>query len=283
MKYLMNIICRELGEKMKNKMYTFLFKKNIFFTLMYAISIILILLAYMLLFPSVSQGSAYGDLLKAMPQDMLEAIGMVGDITNLNDYLNMNFYNSIYIYILAAFVIVLSSKLVSKPLDDTSLVYYINSPVSRVKYMLTNIGIIMTLMVLIFLSSILGVAIGKIFLDSSTTVDWNYLFATNLVLTVIFIFFSSVSLLICALVNTNSEALVYATTFILGEYVIDMLCKVSEKVEKMKYLTVFTIYDVEGIELGEEWIIVSTLVLLAISALIFVLATVIFKKRDLHI
>lgn len=268
---------------MKNRMYTFSMKKNFFYDAMFAISIILIVVAYAVLFPSVSKGSAYGDLLKTMPQDMLEAIGMVGDITNLNDYLNMNFYNSIYIYILAAFVIVLVSKLISKPLDDTSLVYYLNSPVSRIKYMKTNIFIAITSMIIIFMSSVLGVGVGKIFLGSYYKIDWKYLIATNIVLTVIFMFFISICFLVCSIVNTNSEALVYSTTFILAEYIIDMLCKVSDKLKNIKYLTVFTIYDIDGIESGDSWVIIAVVALLVVSGIIFALSTIIFNKKDLYI
>jgi ABC-2 type transport system permease protein len=258
-------------------------KKNIFYTMMFAISIIGTIIAFILLFPSISEGRAYGDLLETMPQDMLAAIGMVGDITNLNDYLNMNFYNSIYIYILAAFVIVLVSRLIAKPLDDTSLVYYLNSPISRVKFMLVNIGVVFSAMVAIFVSSIIGVLAGKLFIDSSTKIDWKYLFETNLVLIVIFLFFASVCFFICSLVNKNNEALVYSATIVLVEYLIDMLCKVSDKLEKIKCLTVFSIYNVDAIEAGKGWVSFGCVMLALVSLAFFAISTVIFKKKDLYI
>ena len=82
------------------------------------------------IYPAINKNGGYSDFLKEMPQDMLTAIGMQGNLNNLNEYLNMNFYNSIYMYILMVFVVVMSARLSAKLLGDTSLAYFLNSSIS---------------------------------------------------------------------------------------------------------------------------------------------------------
>ncbi len=72
-------------------------KKSLNFLLGLAVCVIGLVLCLSALFPSMTSGNSYTDLLKTLPSGMLNAIGMKGSVSNFNDYLNMNFYNSIYL------------------------------------------------------------------------------------------------------------------------------------------------------------------------------------------
>ena len=62
-------------------------------------TVICIVICIIAMFPSVQANNSYADLLNSMPQGMLDALGMNGEMSDLNDFLNVNFYNSLYLYI----------------------------------------------------------------------------------------------------------------------------------------------------------------------------------------
>ena len=258
-------------------------KKSTTFLSIIIICVIATIVSLIVLFPSISSGGSYADLLRSLPQGMLSAIGMNGNVGNFNDYLNMNFYNSIYLYILMTYVIVFTAKLIAKPIEDTSLVYYLNSPVSRKEFIYSQVLVFITGLIAICVTSIIVSVIFKEIFVGNTAFNISEFVKGNLAIGCIFLFLGSLSILISAMARTNSEAITYSSTIIIAEYIFDMLVKVSGSVNWMKYITVFTFYNTKKIAEDATYFYVGCGALIAASIVLIVASAEFFKKRDLYL
>ena len=63
---------------------------------LYLSSIIIYMIGLFLVFPSVSKSSGISDLMKSLPPGLMKSLGIEGNMANLNDYLNINFFNSLF-------------------------------------------------------------------------------------------------------------------------------------------------------------------------------------------
>lgn len=268
---------------MNKTIYSSSMKKSTVFLSSIIICVVGLIVCFIILFPSISSGNSYADFLKSLPQGMLSAIGMNGDISNLNEYLNMNFYNSIYLYILMTYVIVTAANLIAKPIEDTSLVYYLNSPVSRKTFLYSQAFVFITGMLAVCASSIIFTIISKWIFAGSYAFNIADFIKDNAALGCIFLFLGSISILFCSISKKSSQAIAYGSTIIIGEYILDMLVKISPKVDWMRYTTVFTFYNTDKIKGNLSYFYSTCGILLVFSAAIILISAELFKKRDLYL
>ncbi|MDE6944344.1 MAG: hypothetical protein K2P66_07950 [Lachnospiraceae bacterium] len=66
-------------------------------------------------------------------------------------------------------------------------------------------------------------------------------------------------------------------------YILQMLANVGEKADAIKYFTLFTLFDAEGIVAGESGAIMGTLALLIGGVILYLAGISAFCKKDLHI
>lgn len=236
----------------------------------------------MLIFPSMTKDNTYADLLSTLPKSVLDGFGVVGDINNLNDYMNMNFYNSIYLYVLLAFVLIVTTKLVSKLIGDTSLVYYLNSPISRKTFFMTQFYVFITGLVVMTVTSIIaGIATYYISL-SNYDFDIGLFIKNNLIIMVVFLLLGSICMAICSFCNSNSTALAYAGGIMVLEYILFMIKDMSEEMETARYFTIFTIYNTDKIP-ENSYFFLSLFACILISLAIILTSGEYFKRRDLYL
>lgn len=258
-------------------------KTSSLFISIIAVIVIGTIVSLVALYPSMTKDNSYAELLQVMPQEMLDAIGMTGDVTNLNDYLNMNFYNSVYLYVLMTFTIVFIAKLVAKPMGDTSLVYYLNSSISRMKFLGSQMITFILSLILIFIFSILSGFLSKYFIISDVNFEYSNFLKMNTTIILIFFLLGSVCFLINTFVNNNSEALAYTGLLIGIEYILDVFQKISSQLENLKYFTIFSVYNTDKIYHDDTFFISSSLIMVAVGIIFFILSFIQFNRRDLYL
>lgn len=259
------------------------FKTSMVFIGTILLCVVLSIICLVAIYPSINSGNAYADLLNSMPKELLSGLGMSGDVSNFNDYLNMNFYNSIYLYIMITFVVCLSSKLVAKPLGDTSLVYFLNSPVSRKKFLVSQMVVFNVSLFIIFVSSVVfGIISKAIFVDSKAFNVGDFV-KCNVGLIVIFLLLGAICFLISTVSNNGSQATTYAATVVIVEYILDMFAKITSKLEVLKSFTIFTVYDTEKISDSTSYVAVSCIIMVVISIILYIASAEYFKRRDLYL
>lgn len=235
------------------------------------------------LYPSMTKDNSYAKLLETMPKEMLDAIGMTGDVANLNDFLNMNFYNSVYLYALMAFTIVFIAKLVAKPMGDTSLVYYLNSSISRTQFLQSQIVTFNIGLVFMFIASIGSGILSKWIFVRDADFDFSNFIKVNITIIMIFFLLGSICFFINTLVNNNSEALAYTGLLIGLEYLVDVFQKISSQLDALKYFTIFSTYNTDKIYNDSTFFILSILIMFAVGIVFYIISHFYFKRRDLFL
>ncbi len=241
------------------------------------------IVSIMWIFPNMVKDNTFADLLSTLPQKMRDSLGLVGDVNKLTEYLNMNYYNAIYLYIMIAFNLVIITKLISKPVGDTSLVYYLNSPVSRRTFFLSQTVVYVIGLVIMTLSSILAGIVTHWVLLNEYEFEAACFIRNNIIIGLLFLLLGSICLMVCSICNSNAEALAFCSGIMVVEYIMFMLKNMDEKLEKLKYFTVFSLYDTEKIEADPCFFAVCTSACLIISIVVGFVASEYFKRKDLYL
>lgn len=93
-------------------------------------------------YPSISNNKPINDLLKQMPPAMLKAFGLEKGVQSFSDYMAAEFFNLIWLILMAIFTVSLAMKLVSQMVDRGSMAFLLASPLSRGKIILTQTAVL---------------------------------------------------------------------------------------------------------------------------------------------
>lgn len=119
----------------------------------------IVMFAYML----ISGNEVLNEIIKSLPQSVLENLGIEEGFNNTNDFFKSDYFNSSYVFLLTVTIIVLVRRLFGKPLEDTSLSFFLNSQVSRVTFLKSQIVVQNSIISFLgFVSILVGVTLGSI-------------------------------------------------------------------------------------------------------------------------
>ena len=250
---------------------------------LYLSSIIIYMIGLFLVFPSVSKSSGISDLMKSLPPGLMKSLGIEGNMANLNDYLNINFFNSLFLYILMAYCIMTTIKLVTRPLDRTSLVYYLSSPVSKSKVLFTQFMVFFQGLLLISLVTVLSGILGAKLLLGKHTFDVKVFSLINLNIFFIFLLIGAICFFFATVANTESLAMSVSAGVVIGDYAIDITKKLSTELDWLRYVDIFELYQPEKITKGTFPLFSTSLLLLIVSGILCLVSIWIFKNKDLNL
>jgi ABC-2 type transport system permease protein len=103
----------------------------------------------------------------------------------------------------------------------------------------------------------------------------------NVSVFLLFFAVGGISFLVSSLSNDEKKALGISGFITFGFFSLDLLSKLSEKIDWMRNITIFSLYRPGEIVNGNVNLVVSTIILSAIGLVSFSLAIVLFRKRDL--
>lgn len=218
---------------------------------------------------------------EAMPE-LMAAVGMKAGAANLLGFMISYLYGFILLVFPMVFSILRSSALVAKYVEQGSMAALIGAPIKRYTIAFTQMcSLIVDLLFLVIYVTVLELAAshwmfpGELSVASLLTVNTGLLFLQ--------LFIGSVSFFAsCAASSVKSSALFGAGIPVLM-YIFQMIAGVGGEGEKMKYFTVFTLFDPSGLAAGEMVALCKTIVLLLGAIVLYVAAIVTFCKKDFHI
>lgn len=256
---------------------------NILTYVIFAICSAGLIVSVMWIYPNMIKDNTFADLLAALPKEMLDSFGLVGDVNKLTDFLYMNYYNALYLYIMIVFNLIIITRLISKPVSDTSLVYYLSSPVARKTFFVSQAIVYVIGIIFMTVSSVLVGMLTHWALLKDYEFDIASFVKINIVICVLFLLLGSICLLICSKCNNNSSALGYCSGIMVIQYLLYMLKNMNIKFENLKYFTVFSMYDTDKIQADSHFFVGCTLVCLIVSIVLVSIAAENFKRRDLYL
>src|SRR5690625_1581426 len=238
------------------------------------------------IFPMISDNiEKIEDVMNIVPEALLRALDMES-ISSYEQFISAEYYGLFYLFILSAFVIIISINLLAKLVDRGSMAYLLSIFVLYVLIVLilifVSIIVFFSCLFIVHLITFLaGFIVANLSIDSANTIAFLEFFQINFVGFLLFVAIGSYSLLISALFNDerNAFALALGITFIF--YALDMVGKIVIELDWLRNISLFSLYEPRQIASGDANILFSSLIFIAISVTGYTLAIIIFNKRNL--
>ncbi|OZT13835.1 hypothetical protein CHN50_04525 [Priestia aryabhattai] len=266
---------------MNGPLLTTMLKSHAKSILSYTLGSTFYLLLIIYIYPSISQVEGLNDLIKSMPESLLKTFGIENGLSSLSDFIAGEYYGLLLLVLLSIFCILTSASLIAKLVDNGSMAYLLSTPASRMTVVLTQavVGVI-GLFIIIFITTACGIIVTKFFTSISDFDMWGFV-KMNIVVFLLFFFISSYCFLCSSVCNDSKKAWSIPTAITLLFYGIDLIGKLSDKLESLRYASIFYYFNPIEIGRGHEDIFVTCLLFGIAGVLLYTISAFLFSKRDL--
>lgn len=222
---------------------------------------------------------ALTSMLKLLPENLMKAMGFSNLVTDLTGYLASYLYGLLMLGFPMVYCIILGNRLVAKMVDNSSMVYLLSTPNSRVKIILTQGVYALTSVALLFASLFgMGVLICAIMfpgtLDVRAFLSLNFTtMLVNMVVMMISFFFS-------CLFNETKLSLTSGAGIPIIFLLMNMLGGASANAEILKKLSFYGFYDPVKL-VHDGGILGINLIYIGLIAILFLSGIMIFNKKRL--
>ncbi|MGG1684258.1 ABC transporter permease subunit [Pseudalkalibacillus sp. NRS-1564] len=247
----------------------------------YAIGSALYLLLIIGIYPSIADAPGLNELMESMPESFLAAFGMEGGFQHVSDFIAGEYYGLLYIVILSIFCLMTASQLMARHIERGSMAYILATPNSRKKIAFTQSLVLLTGLLIIGLTTALAGVIGTEILIDDKPFEAMTFMKVNLVGILLFYVISAYSFLFSSLLNDERQALGLSGLLTIVFYGMDLIGKMSDQLDWMVNLSLFSTFRPVEIARGSVEIWPSMTFLLLLGTVLYALAIMIFAKRDL--
>ena len=268
---------------MNGKLYSSMLKANARLMSSFSIGSALYLWLMIWIYPSLAGAKGFNEILKQMPQNLLNAFGLSKGIQDLVGFMSGEFYGLLFLIILSIYSIMISTQLIVRLVDRGSMAFLLSSPTSRVKIALTQAVVVITGLVMITIFTILGGFSGTAWLVDNINLNTKHFIELNVMGFLLFFVISGYSFLFSCLFNDEKRALSTSATVTLLFYVLDLIGKMSDKLDYIRNFSIFSLFKAQDIAYGTEHLLYKGIGLGVGGVVLFVFAIIIFRNRDLSI
>ena len=222
------------------------------------------------------------DRFAAVMPELMAAVGMSPGALSLLGFMVSYLYGFILLIFPMLFCILRGNGLIAKYIDKGSMVSLVAAPVKRSTVAFTQMAVLVSGVVLlvIYSTALEAVCAGLIFPGE---LDMAELLALNGGLLCLQLFIGSICFLASCLFSDTRYSVGFGAGIPVVMYVLQMLANVGGKAEKAKYFTFFTLFDPSGILAKDSGAVMGIAVLLLGAIAMYLLAIVVFSRKDLHI
>lgn len=221
-------------------------------------------------------------MMEFMPEGMMKAMGFDDLGGNLTEYLGGYLYGFIFILFPLIFTVIVANKMIAKHVDGGSMAYLLTTPISRVRiattqamFLISGISIILVFNVVAIVLFAEAMVPGQ--LDISKFLGINLVTYLTLVAVAGIGFFAS-----CISNETRTSFAIGGGVPILF-FVIKLIGQISDDLSWLRYFTIYSFVDVDSVFESSSYATVTSLILLAISTVLYVGGITIFNKKSLAI
>ncbi|MHB0857662.1 MAG: ABC transporter permease subunit [Anaerolineae bacterium] len=236
-------------------------------------------LAIMINMYDPSDVEALAAMLQLFPEDIMEAMGFSGLITNLTEYLASWLYGLLMFGFPMVYCIILGNRLVAKLVDNGSFAYLLSTPNSREKIVVTQgiYGLFSVAALFAALSSV-GILIcralfpGELNVEAFLSLNLTTMFVNMVVMMISF--FSS------CVFNDIKMTSGFGAGIPIASLLMNMLGGTSADAEVLKNISIYGLYDPAELVRGAE-IWGTNLVYIAMIVTLFVAGVLVFRRKRL--
>ncbi len=218
---------------------------------------------------------------QAMPE-IMAAVGMTPGAESLLGFMVSYLYGFILLVFPMVFSILRAISLLSRYTEQGSMVYLMAAPVKRRTIAWTQAVVLLSgIFVLVIYTTLLELVVAQSLFPGELMVSELLLLNTGL----LFLHFSISSICFfasCTFSETKYSALLGAGIPTLM-YVFKMIVNVDQAAENIKFFSLFTLFDPNGLMAGEADALLKVSILFVETCIVYSVSITIFCKKDLHI
>ncbi|MFZ3579422.1 ABC transporter permease subunit [Virgibacillus sp. DJP39] len=233
------------------------------------------------IYPYIADSKFFETMFETLPDSYMKAFGLHAGISSMSGFVAGEYYGLLFIVILLIFSVTTATQLIARLVDRGSMAYLLSSGLSRTKIALTQMSVIIIgLGVIITTTTLTGVIGAEQFIQEGNF-DAGSFIKLNVVTFLLFFAISSYCFLFSCIFNDEKRALAVSGGLSFIFFAVDMLAKISDKLDWLQYFTIFTTFDATGIAEGNVDILPISLGLGIAGIILYTVAIFIFKNRDL--
>ncbi|WP_409272684.1 ABC transporter permease subunit [Neobacillus sp. SCS-31] len=176
----------------------------------------------------------------------------------------------------------LPTQLVAKLVDHGSMAYLLATPTTRGKIAFTQALVLITGIVLIMaLTTISGFTGFYLFIEDASAFHTARFLQLNIGAFLLFFAVGGISFLISSLSNDRKKSLGISGAIAIGFFSLDLVGKISEKIDCLRNMTIYSLYAPSDIVSGTAKLGLSWALLAVIGTFAYFAGIYVFKKRDL--
>jgi len=265
------------------KLYLTMLKTNGRTLSSYALGSALYLWLIIWIYPSIAGAKGFNEIIQKMPESLLKAFGYSHGFQDLNGFMAGEFYGLLFLIILSIYCIMMATQLIVRLVDRGAMAFLLASPTSRTQVAFTQAMVILTGLLLIVLMTIIGGLTGVEWLVNDVSLKTKPFIWLNVMGFLLFFVVSGYSFLFSCLFNDEKRALSMSALLTLLFYILDLVGKMSDKMEALRHFSIFSLFDAQAIALGTESLPLKAVGLLVSGILLYIIGILVFRKKDLII
>lgn len=235
------------------------------------------------LFPSFAgNNEALNDLIKSLPASITSAFNLGSGFGTVEGFISGEYYGLLLVLIVAIFCILFSTQLMAKLVDQGAMAYLLATPTTRGRVALTQaIVLVSGLVTIMAVTTLCGFAGYALFIGDLSVFHGAAYLRMNLAALLLFFAVGGIAFLVSSLANDEKKALGISAILTFGFFSLDFIGKLSEKIDWLRSLTYFSLYDPSGIIAGKAEIGLAWTILVVIGVVAFAAGVMVFRRRDL--
>lgn len=223
------------------------------------------------------------DSLRQMTESMPElfaAFGMATVGENLLEFVSNYLYGMIFLAFPAVYLVILAKRLIAGYVDNGSMAYLLATPKKRVQIALTQVSVMLVTCVLVVavVASVMAILAEGMFPGE---LDMEGFLRVNVGWLGVLVFFGGICFLCSCIFNQSRYAAGCSAAAVVYAILLQMLSQVGDSLEKLRYLTPLTLFDIEGLTSGtkEAWMGCVTFYVVGLACM--AAGVIYFDKKNL--
>lgn len=249
--------------------------------IIWSLSIIFFVYVMMSEFSAFYDNPEMSDMLDAMPEALMNAFSMAGaNLTTVAGF--MSLASVYFVLLVGVYSTLLGASIIAKEERDKTVEFFLTLPVSRVKVIICKMIAGLILSLLINLVIIASLYVTTIQYDKMVEFD-QFMLLVAVGMYLVQMMFFAVGFALSAALKRHKLSGRLAISVFFGTYVISVISGLHEKLENLKYITPFKYFEAGTIVNELELDLVYVIISLSVVIIGFIVALVLYPKRDLHV
>lgn len=218
---------------------------------------------------------------EAMPE-IMAAVGMNGGAADLLGFMISYLYGFILLIFPMVFSILRGNRLIAGYVDRGSMAYLLAAPVKRRNVAVTQMTVLVSgIVILVVYITALELAAARWMFPGELV--FRDIAAVNAGLLFLHLFIGSICFSASCVFSETGYSIAVGAGIPVLMYIFQMLANVGDRLENMKYFSVFTLFDPSGLAAGETNAVCGAVCLLAGAAVVFPAGITVFCRKDIHV